>query len=193
MSASSGLMRRVVGEHRRTLVLLGVLFAVNVVIYAAVVYPLSTRVANIQQRNTAAEEALRAARLDHSQATGTLTGKDRARTELDTFYRDVLPTSQSGAQQLTHLRLPQLARQAGLRFERRQTESGEEQGGTLSRLRTRVILSGDYASVRTFLHELETAPEFVVIENVALAEEDADTGSLVVTLQLATYYREGAR
>ena len=119
--------------------------------------------------------------------------KDRARTELDTFYRDVLPASQSGARQLTHLRLPQLARQAGLRWTRIQTEPGEEQGGTLSRLRIRMILSGDYASVRTFLHELETAREFVVIENVALAEEDVDTGSLVVTLQLATYYREVVR
>jgi len=193
VSGSPSIVRRIVNEHRRTLVLLAILFGVNVAVYAAVVYPLSSRVANIQQRDAAAEAALQAARVEHAQANGTLTGKDRARAELDTFYRDVLPTTWSGARQLTHLRLPQLARQAGLRWEGTQMEPAEQQGSALSQLRSRMVLSGSYADVRTFLHELETAPEFVVIENVSLAEEDADTGSLVVTLLFSTYYREAAR
>ena len=56
-----------------------------------------------------------------------------------------------------------------------------------------MILSGSYADMRTFIHALETAPEFVVIDNVSLAEDDPDADSLVVTLRLSTYYREPAQ
>jgi hypothetical protein len=42
--------------------------------------------------------------------------------------------------------------------------------------------------MRTFIHQLETAPEFVVIDNVELTEEDAGN-ELKVKLQLSTYYR----
>ena len=40
-------------------------------------------------------------------------------------------------------------------------------------------------------HALESAPEFVVIDNVELAE-GAEGGNLVVTLELSTYYRNAA-
>ena len=86
------------------------------IVYAAVVYPLSQRVANIEQRDRTAEEQLLAAQRDHAQAAGTLTGKDRAATELATFYKDVLPSDLAGARRLTHLRLAQLARESNLKF-----------------------------------------------------------------------------
>ena len=34
---------------------------------------------------------------------------------------------------------------------------------------------GDYADIRRFIHQLETAPEFVVIEDVALAQGESAT------------------
>jgi len=43
--------------------------------------------------------------------------------------------------------------------------------------------------VRTFIHALETAPEFVVIDDVSLREEDAEDGLLQLALQLSTYYQ----
>ena len=54
-----------------------------------------------------------------------------------------------------------------------------------------MVLSGSWPDVRTFVHELETAPEFVVIDNVELGE-GAEQGSLVLTLALSTYYRDSA-
>jgi hypothetical protein len=43
--------------------------------------------------------------------------------------------------------------------------------------------------MRAFLHELEAAPEFVVIDNIELGQ-GADGGALGVTLHLSTYYRD---
>jgi Tfp pilus assembly protein PilO len=186
------LAQRVLREHRRVVLPLAAALAVNVVVYAAVVYPLSQRVANIEQRDRTAEEQLRAAGRDHAQATGTLTGKDRASAELATFYKDVLPADLAGARRLTQLRLAQLARQSNLKFVRATFEPVNETRRTLTQLRIEMVLSGTYADVRAFIHQLETAPEFVVIDNIELGQ-GAEGGPLTVTLHLSTYYRDTAQ
>lgn len=186
------LLRRAAAEHRRLLVVLGVAFVANVLIYALLVYPLSQRVANVEQRDQAAEQALAQARMEHAQASGTLTGKARASAELATFYRDVLPQDLAGARRLTYLRLARLARESNLDYERASYVPKAEADSTLTRLQIQMVLSGSYANMRDFIYQLETAPEFVVIDNVQLAEGSGDTGSLVVTLDLSTYYRDVA-
>ena len=185
------LARRVLAEHRRLVVPLAIALVVNVCVYALLVYPLSERVANVEQRNAAAEQSLAAAKGDFGQANGTLTGKDRASTELTSFYKDVLPPDLSGARRMTQLRLKQIARESGLRFERDAYKPVVQRDSALTKLEISMVLAGSYANMRTFIHELETSPEFVVIDNVALAE-GADGGSLVVTLELSTFYRAGA-
>ena len=185
------LTQRVVREHRRIVVPLAIALGVNVVVYLAAVYPLSQRVANIQQRDRTAEEQLLAARRDHAQATGTLTGKDRAAAELATFYKDVLPQDLAGARRLTQLRLAQLARESNLKFVRATFEPVNESKRTLTQLRIEMVLSGTYADVRAFIHQLETAPESVVVDNIELGQ-GAEGGPLSVTLHLSTYYRETA-
>ena len=183
------LLQRVVREHRRVILPLAIALGVNIVVYAAVVYPLAQRVANIEQRDRTAEEQLRAAQREYSQANGTLTGKDRAAAELATFYNDVLPADLSGARRLTHLRLAQLARESKLKFLRATFESVPPKDGTLVQLKIDMALSGTYGDVRAFIHQLETAPEFVVIDNIELGQ-GADGGPLGVTLHLSTYYRD---
>ena len=183
------LIQRVLREHRRVVVPLAVALGVNVVVYAVAVYPLSQRVANIQQRDRTAEEQLLAARRDHAQASGTLTGKDRAAAELATFYKDVLPQDLAGARRLTQLRLAQLAREAELKFVRATFEPVNEEKRTLTQLRIEMVLSGTYSDVRAFIHDLETAPEFVVVDNIELGQ-GAESGPLSVTLHLSTYYRD---
>lgn len=185
------LLRRVLREHRRVVVPLAVAFGVNVIVYGAVVYPLSQRVANIQERDRAAEDQLLAAQRDHAQASGTLTGKDRAAAELATFYKDVLPADLAGARRLTQLRLAQLARESNLKFVRAKFEAETPRGRTLTQLKIEMVLTGGYGEVRTFIHQLETAPEFVVIDNIELGQ-GADGGPLGVTLHLSTYYRDTA-
>ena len=183
------LIQRVLREHRRVIVPLAVALGVNIVVYAVAVYPLSQRVANIQQRDRTAEEQLLAARRDHAQASGTLTGKDRAAAELATFYKDVLPQDLAGARRLTQLRLAQLAREAELKFVRATFEPVNEDKRTLTQLRIEMVLSGTYSDVRAFIHDLETAPEFVVVDNIELGQ-GAESGPLSVTLHLSTYYRD---
>lgn len=184
------LLRRAAAEHRRLLVLLALACVANVLVYVLLVYPLSQRVANVEQRDEAAEEALAQARTERARAAGTLTGKTRASAELATFYSDVLPQDLAGARRLTYLRLALLARDSTLQYERASYNPGIEPGSTLTRLQVQMVLSGTYADMRDFMYELETAPEFVVIDNVQLEEDSNEDGSLVVTLDLSTYYRD---
>lgn len=184
-------LRRGAIEHRRALVPIGVALAVNVLVYALLVYPLSQRVANVEQRDQTAEQALAAARREHGQASGALTGKARASAELASFYADVLPQGLTGARRLTYLRLAQLARESGLELQSSKASPTTPRDSTLKQLDIQMVLSGSWPDVRAFIHQLETSAEFVVIDNVELSE-GAEGGSLVLTLALSTYYRDPA-
>jgi Tfp pilus assembly protein PilO len=184
------LARRVLREHRRLVLPLTIALVVNLAVYAFVVYPLSQRVANIAQRESAAAAALAAARKEHAGATGTLTGKDRAAQELARFYKDVLPRDLAAARRLTHNRVPDIAAQYDVEwYNTSTTPPAPERGSSLVRYTTKLDLAGRYRDVRTFIHALETAPEFVVIDDVSLREEDAEDGLLQLALQLSTYYQ----
>jgi len=186
------LVRRAAAEHRRILLVLGFVFIANVLVYALLVYPLAQQVANVEQRDETAERALADARLEHARASGTLSGKARASTELATFYNEVLPRDLAGARRLTFLRLAQLARGTNLQYERASYEPETLDGSTLTRLQIEMVLLGAYADVRDFMYRLETSPEFVVIDNVQLDEDSTGDGALVVTLDLSTYFLSGA-
>ena len=184
------LVRRAAAEHRRLLIVLVAAVVVNVVLYVAVVVPLADRVANVAESDRAAEQALAQARTQHAEASGILTGKSQASAELTTFYTEVLPRDLAGARRLTYLRLAQLARDSDLDYRRATYAPVEETGSTLTRLQIQLILEGTYADMRGFIYQLETSREFVVIDNVQLAEGTADeNGSLVVTIDLSTYFR----
>ena len=192
MSTGTPLARRALAEHRRYVLPLAIALAVNVLVYVFFVYPLAQRVANVEQRNQQAGQALTAAQAEFAQANGTLTGKDRAATELATFYKDVLPPDLSGARRMTQLRLRQLARESDLMFDRDQYAEEEVRDSTLRRLRIRMVLTGDYEDMRSFIHQLEAAPEFVVIDNIELAAGADTNDAQVVTLEMSTYFRNGA-
>jgi type II secretion system (T2SS) protein M len=186
-SPQSSLARRVFEENRKPIVWLAAGLVINVLVYAFGVYPLSQRVANVSERNDTAARALAAARQENQQASGALTGKDQAVTKLDKFYTEVLPRDLASARALTHVRLAQLARMHNLRYERAQSEPVLTKDSKLTQLKVQMNLGGSYGGVRGFLHSLETAPQFVVIDNVVLGESDGD--SLQLTLTLSTYYR----
>jgi len=183
------LARRVFAENRTAIVWLGAGLVINLLVYAFGVYPLSQRVANVSERNDTAARALAAARLENEQAAGALTGKDQAVTKLGKFYTDVLPRDLPSARQLTHLRLAQLARMHNLRYGRAQSEPVLAKDSKLTQLKVELNLSGSYAGVRAFLHSLETAPQFVVIDNVVLGENQESADRVELTLAVSTYYR----
>jgi Tfp pilus assembly protein PilO len=187
--SDAALGRRVLREHRRLVVPLTIALFVNVVAYAFFVYPLSQDVANIAQRDAAAERDLAAARQEHANATGTVTGKDRAAQELARFYKDVLPRDHAAARRLT-TRVQRIAKRFNVEFYSATVSApARARESSLVRFTSRLELSGRYQDVRTFIHELETAPEFVVIDDVSLSEEYDEGGQLELTLQLSTYYQ----
>ena len=53
-----------------------------------------------------------------------------------------------------------------------------------------MLLSGAYRDIRRFIHALETAPEFVVIEEIVLSQGDETEAREVLSLVLSTYYRD---
>ena len=183
------LARRVFAENRRPIVWIGAALVLNVLVYAFGVYPLSQRVANVSERNATAARALAAARLENQQASGALTGKDAAITKLAKFYSEVLPRDLASARQLTHLRLAQLARMHNLRYGRAQSEPLLDKDSKLTQLKVELNLAGSYSGVRGFLHSLETAPQFVVIDNVVLGESQESEDRVELTLAVSTYYR----
>ena len=195
MSSGHGISiwSRALREHRRLVYPLVVLLLANVLVFALVVYPLLQQVSNVEERNQAAERELVGASAEHTRAAGTLGGKDRATQELGTFYGTVLPSDFAGARRLTHLRVPQMARKASLRYESASVSQDQERGSSLTRFETEVALIGRWADIRAFIHRLEADPGFVVIDNVQLTEGDPGSGdaTIQVTLHLSTYYRTG--
>lgn len=191
----AALLRRVLAEHRRVVTPLAALFVLNVLLYALAVYPLARRVANIEQRERAADQSLAQARREHGAAAGALTGKEQATVELATFYKDVLPADYAGARRLTYLRLAQLARESGLLLRDYSSQiDTRRETSTLERVRIEINLEGRYDDVRAFLYQLDTAPEFVVIDDVRLREGGGETGGVLdLSMQLSTYYRAAGR
>ncbi len=108
---------------------------------------------------------------------------------LQRFYRDILPSDLPGARRITYPRFAALARAHNLVLERRSSVPEEDEDSRLARLRTTMLLAGDWADIRRFIHTLENAPEFVVIEEIALSQSEEVGASLVLTLGVSTYYR----
>lgn len=182
-------LRRALSERRPLVLSLVGVLALNALAYAFGVYPLQQRVANVQERDRAAEQLLANSRREFEGARGTLTGKERAATELATFYQEVLPDGLAGARRLTHLRLAQLARESKLMFERSTFEPEPVRGSSLTRVKSELVLRGDYDGMRAFIYALESSSDFLVIDDVGLAEGSEADGELVLTLQLSTYFR----
>ena len=134
-------LQRVVAEHRRAVYVLVAGVVINLAVFAFLVYPLRQDVANVEQRTRTAEEQFGAAQADFARANGTLTGKDRALKELDTFYSRVLAQDLTGARRLTFARLAEIAADAGLDFERRKYEPIIERGSNLTRLQVNMELA----------------------------------------------------
>ena len=185
-------LARILTEKRRIVYPLAIAIVANVVLYALVVFPLGRQGASAEVAARAAHEQLNRAHVDYQTAKATVSGKQQADSALLRFYKDVLPASPSAARSLTYTRLSQLAKQANVRLEHGNNAIDREKGSKLAKLTTTYTLTGDYRDVRRFIYSLETAPEFVVLENVSLtsAGEQAPGGrSLAVNLDIATYFR----
>jgi Tfp pilus assembly protein PilO len=180
---------RVIREHRRALVPLGVALAVNVIVLLVVVLPIWTRVAANEERANRAAMAERAAAAEFRQAEAVREGKSRALADLDTFYKQVLPATVDAARRTVQTKTMKLADAHDVQYERGTSDTEEVRQSSLERFTYSLTLSGTYDDIRAFIYELETAPDFVVIDNILLAEGQDTNAPLSLSVDLSTYYR----
>jgi Tfp pilus assembly protein PilO len=186
-------LRRILAEKRRLILPVVVLLLMNLGLYAVAVYPLALRVQTIEARAGQATAELASAEQALASVRAVEQGKSRASEELHRFYTQVLPADLAGARRITYLRLAQLAEQSGLQSDRRSLAPSAESDRTLERLQITMVLEGNYEDVRSFIHQLETSPEFVVIDDVTLTEGADEASPLILTLQLSTYFPSANR
>ena len=182
-------LQRALAEKRHIIVPLAIAIIASVVLYVIVVFPLGRQVTNAESEARVEHDLLNGARADYQSAKATVTGKQQADSALQKFYQDVLPANQAVARKLTYTRLSQLAQQANLRLEHGANTVKHEKGSSLSKLTTTWTLTGDYRNVRKFIYSLETSPEFIVLENVAVVSPGEQQNRLSVNLDIATYFK----
>jgi hypothetical protein len=186
------LLKRILVEKRVWLIPLALGIIANIAVYLLVVYPLGVKSAGAENRAAAATQALQMAERDFAAARDLVSGKTRAEQELSTFYDKVLPPDLPSARRLTYATLPLLARRSNVKFVNRRLEIDPiKKESRLGILKIDTQWQGDYESLRRFIYELESAPAFVIIDDVTLAQADANR-PLTLSLHLSTYYRLGA-
>jgi hypothetical protein len=196
------LLRRIAIEKRSILLPLAVGLVANILVYALVVYPLAVSSTGSAERAAAAAASRRAAEHEEAQAKALVTGKAKADEELAAFYSKVLPADQAAARRMTYAPLQALADKSDVVFkqstfvpeDKSRDMRDHDPGGPpsdLARLVIKLVLEGDYRNVRSFIYQLETSPEFVIIDSVTLLEGPPNEPQRV-TLELSTYYKQRA-
>jgi hypothetical protein len=183
------LARRVFSENRRLIYpLIGALL-VNAALFVAIVYPLSLKVANGERDAQNAASARKTAQTEYDSARATASGKVTADAELKKFYGAVLPPDLSAARRLLYAKIDKLESSSNVKPGRKDFEETQERGSQLGKLTATVVLTGEYRDIRRFIHDLETSPEFLVIENVAVTQGSERDRGLTVIVKVATYFR----
>ena len=185
------LTRRVLAEKRRYIYPLAGALLLNAILLVAVVLPLSRKVQGGESSAQQASAALAAARADYDAARATVTGRDAADAELKKFYGDVLPVDQSEARRVV-FKLQDLARKTSLNAGRARTEATRDKDSALGKMTVQQPLFGPYRNLRQFIYELETSPDFLILENVSLIQGAQGQSGLQMNVVVSTYYRAEA-
>jgi Tfp pilus assembly protein PilO len=184
------LLKRILTEKRSILLPLGIALVVNVLGYALVVYPRGLKAEGAADRAERAAVALREAEKEQAGARALVTGKAQADEELNAFYEKVLPANHEEAVGMTYASLPALARKSGVSYTRRssEVEQTSQKEDRLGHLAIRMVLQGDYEDFRAFIYSLESAPEFLIVDDVELTEAEPNE-PLTFIVTMSTYFR----
>lgn len=183
------LLRRVLVEKRALVAPIGVALVLNLLAFFIVVRPLQLKSEGAADRAIAATNAARVAEEDLARARALVSGKALADEELSAFYQKMLPLDLTAARRMTYASLPALARKTNVRYEARTTSVADRDPDThLGRMAIRMVLQGAYRDIRQFIFQLESAPDFVILDSLTLAESTANEPQ-TLTINLSTYYR----
>ena len=185
----SPLIKRILHEKRSILIPLAIALISNVLVYEFAVRPRAVKAAGAADRAVAAKLALRGADRDLTVAQSLVEGKAKADDELNAFYQKVLPPNRDAAVQMTYTTLPAIASSNHVRMPRRNYDDEKPSADSrLGRLGITMILQGDYENLRAFIYELETAPQFIILDDLSITEGKPNE-ALTLTLRMSTYYR----
>ena len=184
---------RVMAEHRRWILPLGVVLAINMAVLIMLVLPLRQSAESASTRAETSEQTLLDAAGELKDAEATRDGQTQAAKDLERFYAQVLPTDLAAARRIARVKFTQLAQSHNVAFESGVATPETLRDSTLERLHLTYTLSGDWDDIRQLIYEIETGPDFIVIDNVQLGEGREANAQLSLTLELSTYYKATAR
>jgi Tfp pilus assembly protein PilO len=183
--------RRIMAENRRYIYPIVGALLLNIALLLGVVLPLSRKVQGGEQAAQQAQLAHAAANRDFQAARATVTGKASADGELKKFYSAVLPIDMSQARR-TMAKVSEMVGNANLSLGRSSTKESQDRGSALGKLTNDLTLSGQYRDIRQFIYDLETSPDFLVLEHVGLSSQGTEGGgALRMDVKVATYFRAG--
>ena len=183
---------RVVAEHRRALIPVGIVLAINLAVLLFIVMPMRRSAESGESQANESAIALNAAIADLREAEAMRDGQKQAGTDLERFYSEVLPATMPMARRMTVLKLSQLARSHDVTLQRGAATTEELRNSPLERLVVNYSLEGTWEDVRQFIYEIETGTDFLVIDNMALTEGEGGNAPLSLALEISTYYRKVA-
>jgi Tfp pilus assembly protein PilO len=183
---------RIYRERRRILLPLALAFVANVGVFLLAVVPLQSSMDALESNEIVALAELAAAKRTRDRATSASKSRILADAQLKEFYGRVLPKDFATARKTTSLWLQQAAADAGLSFKSLRFAPDEVDDSRLSKASATMNLQGRYPDIRRFLHAIETAEEFIVIERVEVVQSDTTQlgrdSELAVDLTVATYF-----
>jgi hypothetical protein len=189
-SGTTPLLRRIFLERRAVLLPLVVAFVANVGVLLLGVLPLRQGVKGAEADALNARVILAGAKAAEKGARQAQVGKDQADQEMRKFYAEILPRNFDAASNLITFWPIKIAQESRVRWSSGTTEAKPlQEPSNLVKLSTKATLTGEYADVRRFLYDIETAEQFVIIESVELQSGSGQSsGVLELSLQVATYY-----
>ena len=187
------LFARVYRERRRVVLPLLVLLVANLAVLALVIFPLQRRVQATAEAESRALTQMAAAKREDTEARMAQSRKQEVDVELAKFYKEILPRDLAAAQVTTQLWLATVARNNGVMFQQSTDRHAEVRDSRLIKVTSEATLSGTYRDIRKFLYALESAPQFVIIEEVQLGDTGTSAqqnakGELEIAIKAATYF-----
>jgi len=180
---------RVIADHRRWILPVGLVLAINLAVLVMAVLPLRQSAASASTRAEASAQMLGAALKELKDAEATRDGQTQAAKDLERFYAQVLPADLTAARRITRVKFTALAHSHDVAFESGVAAPETLRDSTLERLHVTYTLSGNWDDIRELIYEIETGPDFIVIDNVQLGEGREANSQLLLTLELSTYYK----
>ena len=139
---------RVIADHRRWLIPVGIVLVINLIVLVMVVMPMRRSAESGTSQAAESGAALNAALADLRSAEAMRDGQSQAAKDLERFYGEVLPPNFSTARRLTQLKLPQMARAHDVAFARGSTSQEELRDSPLERLNISCSLTGEWFMAR---------------------------------------------